>query len=147
MRTALGSAQAEGELSTLSDIGISLQRDGTLAVDEEALDDIIVNNREALTSFFAGESDGAGFAGGLSAVLGQMLDDGGLLENAQSGVESRIASLDERAARMETSIEREIDRYRVQFGQLDSMIAQMNQTSAYLTQQFDNLNAMLGNDK
>ena len=75
-----------------------------------------------------------------------MLDDRGLLGNARSGVESRITSIDERAARMETSIEREIDRYRVQFGQLDSMIAEMNQTSAYLTQQFDNLNAMLGNN-
>ena len=31
-----------------------------------------------------------------------------------------------------------------QFGQLDSMIAQMNQTSSYLTQQFDALGAQLG---
>ncbi len=147
LRSALGDAQTGGELRTLSDIGISLQRDGTLEVDAEALDDAIVNNREALTSFFAGESEDGGFAGGLSGVLSQMLDERGLLGNARSGVESRITSLDERSARMETSIEREIERYRVQFGQLDAMISQMNQTSAYLTQQFDNLNSMLGNDK
>jgi flagellar hook-associated protein 2 len=47
---------------------------------------------------------------------------------------------------MEVSIERTIDRYRVQFGRLDSMIAQMNQTSAYLTQQFDML-AELGSPR
>jgi flagellar hook-associated protein 2 len=47
---------------------------------------------------------------------------------------------------MEQSIDQTISRYRTQFGQLDSMIAQMNQTSNYLTQQFDALDAQLGRD-
>ncbi|MEA3639763.1 MAG: flagellar filament capping protein FliD [Lamprobacter sp.] len=145
LRSALGGAQSEGEIRTLSDLGISLQRDGRLEVDAEALDDAIVNNREALTSFFAGESKDVGFAGGLSDMLSQMLGDRGLLGNARSGVESRITSLSERSARMEVSIEREIARYRTQFGKLDSMIAEMNQTSTYLTQQFEALNSMMTN--
>jgi len=37
--------------------------------------------------------------------------------------------------RMETSIERTVERYRKQFGQLDGMVAQMNQMSSYLAQQ------------
>jgi len=146
LRGAVGGTISGSDFSNLSDIGISLQLDGTLELDEDLLDDALVNNRQALTDFFAGESEEEGFAGGLSAVLSQVLDDGGLLDNARDGVESRITSLDERAARMELSIEREIERYRVQFGQLDSMIAQMNQTSAYLTQQFDNLSSMLNGD-
>ncbi len=146
LRGVIGGGVSGGEFGTLSDIGISLQRDGTLEVDAERLDEVIVNQRQELTEFFAGDTEAGGFAGALSEMLGQVLDDRGLLGNARSGVESRITSLDERAARMEISIEREIERYRVQFGQLDSMIAEMNQTSAYLTQQFDNLNAMLGGD-
>lgn len=146
LRGIMGGGVSGGELSTLSDIGISLQRDGTLEVDAGRLDEVIVNQREALTEFFAGDAETDGFAGAVSEMLGQVLGDRGLLGTAQSGVESRITSLDERAARMETSIEREIERYRVQFGQLDSMIAEMNETSSYLTQQFDNLNAMLGGE-
>ncbi|MBK1621512.1 flagellar filament capping protein FliD [Lamprobacter modestohalophilus] len=146
LRGVLGGIVSGGDFSTLSDIGISLQRDGTLEIDAEKLDDAVVNQRQALTTFFAGDTEAGGFAGALSEMLDQVLDDRGLLGSARSGVESRITSLDERSARMEISIEREIERYRVQFGQLDSMIAQMNQTSTYLTQQFDNLNSMLGRD-
>ena len=45
--------------------------------------------------------------------------------------------------RTEERIESTIARYREQFSKLDSMIAEMNSTSSYLTQQFDSLNAQL----
>jgi flagellar hook-associated protein 2 len=146
LRSTLSGGVAEGEFRTLSNIGISLQRDGTLQLDDARLDEVIVNDREALTEFFAGQSTDSGMAGALSQTLSQMLDDRGLLDNARSGVQTRITSIDNRTERMEISIERTIGRYRSQFAQLDSMVAEMNQTSSYLTQQFDNLNAMLGRD-
>jgi flagellar hook-associated protein 2 len=55
-----------------------------------------------------------------------------------------VESLVERYTRTEKTIEQTISRYRTQFGQLDSMIAQMNQTSSYLTQQFNALDAQFG---
>lgn len=45
---------------------------------------------------------------------------------------------------MEQSIEQTIDRCQEQLGQLESMVAQMNQISDYLTEQFDALDAQLG---
>ncbi|HSP58325.1 MAG TPA: flagellar filament capping protein FliD, partial [Halomonas sp.] len=146
LRGALSGGVAEGEFRMLSDIGISLQRDGTLELDQDRLDEVVVNDRQALTDFFAGTEAGDGLAGKLDQSLGLMLDDRGLLGNAQRGLETRMEGLDTRFERMERTIERTIDRYRQQFGQLDSMISQMNQTSSYLTQQFDNLNAQLGRD-
>ncbi|MBK5929715.1 flagellar filament capping protein FliD [Halochromatium salexigens] len=146
LRSTLGSGVAEGEFRSLSEIGISLQRDGTLQLDDARLDEVIVNDREALTEFFAGQSQDSGMAGALSQTLSQLLGDSGLLDNARSGVQNRITSIDNRTERMEISIERTIERYRSQFAQLDSMVAEMNQTSSYLTQQFDNLNAMLGGE-
>lgn len=142
LRSTLSGGVAEGEFRTLSNIGISLQRDGTLQLDDARLDEVIVNDREALTEFFAGQSSDSGMAGALNQTLSQMLDNRGLLDNARGGVQNRITSIDNRTERMETSIERTISRYRTQFAQLDSMIAEMNQTSSYLTQQFDNMNAL-----
>ncbi len=72
------------------------------------------------------------------------LSNNGVVKLAISGAENRVKSLDERFERMEVTIERTMSRYRSQFGQLDSMIAQMNSMSSYLTQQFDALNAQLG---
>ena len=142
----LSGGVAEGEFRTLSEIGISLQRDGTLQLDNARLNDVLANDREALTEFFTGQSDDSGMAGAVSQTLSQVLGDSGLLDNARSGVQSRITSIDNRTERMEVSIGRTIERFRSQFANLDSMVAEMNQTSSFLTQQFDNLNAMLGNN-
>ncbi|MDI5935174.1 flagellar filament capping protein FliD [Halomonas kalidii] len=144
LRGVLTGGESGGEFRLLSDIGISLQRDGTLKLDEARLDEVIVNDRQALTDFFAGQDEAGGLAGRLDESLGLMLDDRGLLDNAKRGLESRLDSLGTRYERMELSIERTIDRYRTQFGQLDAMISSMNQTSDYLTQQFDMMNAQLG---
>lgn len=143
MRSIL-SGGIEGEFSMLSDIGISLQRDGTLSIDESELDNAIVNNQDALSVFFAGDADEAGMAGQLNQGLDQLLGTNGAVKGAITGAENRVESLVERYTRTEQTIERTISRYRTQFGQLDSMIAQMNQTSSYLTQQFDALDAQLG---
>ncbi|WP_404375917.1 flagellar filament capping protein FliD [Vreelandella aquamarina] len=145
LRSVLGSG-IEGQFSMLTDIGISLQRDGTLEIDSGKLDDAIANNQDALSAFFAGSAEDEGMAGQLNQTVEQLLGTNGAVAGAKSGAENRIESLGERYTRMEQSIEQTISRYRTQFGQLDGMISQMNQTSAYLTQQFDALDAQLGRE-
>ncbi|MBD3896153.1 flagellar filament capping protein FliD [Halomonas sp. ML-15] len=144
MRSILSGGVAGGELATLNQVGISLQRDGTLELDSDRLDELVTDNMAGLSDFFAGDGKDAGMAGQLNQSLDQMLGSNGLVENTISGAESRVESLNERYARMEKSIEATISRYRIQFGQLDAMIAQMNQTSDYLTQQFSAMDAQLG---
>lgn len=147
LRSVLTGGVEGGELSTLNQLGITLQRDGTLEVDDDKLSDLVANNPQALSDFFAGDATEGGLAGKLEASIGQMLGDSGVLKGAISGAENRVKSLDTRYERMEKSIEGTISRYRSQFSQLDVMIAQMNSTSSYLTQQFDALDAQLGRKK
>ncbi|MCL7928573.1 flagellar filament capping protein FliD [Halomonas llamarensis] len=147
LRSALTNGVAGGEFSTLSQLGITLQRDGTLEIDEDTISDLAKNNPDALGDFFAGVEDENGLADALSTTTAQLTGNNGTLGIAISGAENRIESLNARYERMEQSIDRTISRYRVQFGQLDAMIAQMNQTSSYLTQQFDALDMALGRKK
>ncbi|MGV2930519.1 flagellar filament capping protein FliD [Vreelandella venusta] len=147
LRSVLTGGVEGGELSTLNQLGITLQRDGKLKVDEETLDDLIANNPQALNAFFAGENEGEGMAGRLNTTIEQVLGNNGVVKLAISGAENRVKSLDDRFERMEKTIEGTISRYRTQFGQLDAMIAQMNSMSSYLTQQFDALDSQLGRKK
>ena len=126
---------------------ITLQLKGDLKIDEEKLEALVNSNPGALADFFAGATGDKGFASKLSDALELMTRDGGVIDNAKKGLQTSIASLDTRYARMEQSIDASIARYRSQFAQLDSMIASMNSTSAYLTQQFDMMNAQLGNGR
>ncbi|UQI40048.1 flagellar filament capping protein FliD [Vreelandella venusta] len=147
LRSVLTGGVEGGELSTLNQLGITLQRDGKLKVDEETLDGLIANNPQALNAFFAGENEGEGMAGRLNTTIEQVLGNNGVVKLAISGAENRVKSLDDRFERMEKTIEGTISRYRTQFGQLDAMIAQMNSMSSYLTQQFDALDSQLGRKK
>ncbi|QHD51028.1 flagellar filament capping protein FliD [Vreelandella aquamarina] len=144
LRSVLTGGIEGGELSTLSQLGITLQRDGKLEVDNAKLNDLVANKPQALSDFFAGDTTENGMAGKLNTTVEQMLGNNGVVKLAISGAENRVKSLDERFERMEVTIERTISRYRTQFGQLDAMIAQMNSMSSYLTQQFDALDAQLG---
>ncbi len=147
LRSVLTGGVAGGELSTLNQLGITLQRDGTLEMDDDKISDLVANNPQALSDFFVGGEAGNGLAAQLDSTVERMLGDNGVVKLAISGAENRVKSLDERFERMEVTIERTISRYRTQFGQLDSMIAQMNSMSSYLTQQFEALDYQLGRKK
>jgi flagellar hook-associated protein 2 len=144
LRTAITDGVAEGQLQMLSDIGISLQLDGKLKLDEDKLDPLLDDNMAALSDFFAGSSDETGLAGQLGQTLSQFLAEDGRLDNATSGLKNSIERVDLRYERLESGIESTIERYRVQFAQMDSLVANMNSTSSYLTQQFEMMNAQLG---
>ena len=148
LRSALAFTPDTEGLGSLSDIGITLQLDGTLELDDKRLDDVIAHQREDLVTFFSGGSSEAtaktGYADQLASTLGNILDDDGLLENATNGLETRLKTVNAQYMRTEQTINDTVERYRKQFSQLDSMIASMNQTSNYLTQQFDALNAQTG---
>ena len=144
LRSLMGEAVSDAGFSTLGELGISLELNGTLEMDEEALGDAVANRLGDLAGFFAGAAgDTEGFASRIDTALGSLLEEGGTLENATEGLENSIEGLEERYTRTEARIGETIARYRTQFAQLDSLIAQMNSTSSYLTTQFEALSAQL----
>ncbi len=145
LRSDLASVVSEGgEHEMLADLGMTLRVDGTLELDEAELEAALAEDPGEVGAFFAGEAAEDGMAGRLGSTLEQLLDTDGALEGAIGGAENRIDSLNDRYTRTEQSIDNTIARYQKQFGQLDGMLAQMNQTSAYLTQQLGMLDAQTG---
>lgn len=145
LRGALNTPIDGGAFSGLAEIGISLQRDGSMEIDEEALDDALANNLAGVGQLLSG----AGETGGLSQVLTSTLEtlageESSLLQTATDGMRSRIDNLSDRMEREQESIDATIARYQKQFVQLDSVMAQLNSTSDYLTQQFESLNNQSG---
>jgi flagellar hook-associated protein 2 len=138
LRSALSEGVSNGTLGSLSDVGITLQLDGTLEIDEDALEELVENQGGALSSFFAGLSlSEDGLADNLSDKLDNILKSNGLLENRTSALEASVKRFDQRYDRVEETIDATVERYRTQFGQLDALISRMNSTSGYLAQQFE----------
>lgn len=133
-----------GTYEHLFEVGIDIQTDGTLEIDDGKLDEVLASDPGGLSEFFAGESYGGGLAGKLDDGLDQMLQTDGLIDSATDGAQDSIDRLQDRYDRTERTIEATVARYREQFAQMDTMVAQMNQTSSYLSNQLSGLSSMLG---
>lgn len=147
LRSALISPQSggAGDLTMLSNIGVSFEKDGTLSVDATKLDAALASNLDGVAKLFAGTAtDTAGYGKQLSALALGFSASGGSLKVAADGVTSSIKLLDKQYDAMSLRIDSTLARYKAQFTQLDIMMSSMNSTSSYLTAQFDAMNANAG---
>ncbi|HEX4917614.1 MAG TPA: flagellar filament capping protein FliD [Limnobacter sp.] len=82
-----------------------------------------------------------GLAERLEEWITTLSEEGGALVSRTEGLNSRLKRLDDQEDRINLRLEQVEKRYRAQFTALDSMLASMQQTSAYLSQQLAALSA------
>lgn len=129
-----------GGISRLSDIGISIQKDGTLAVDSSKLATAIADPDTDVMSFFTQTTSGnEGIAVRFNSLLDRIAGNDGLIENRTDGITASIKDIEKRAESLQLRLASIEKRYRAQFTALDTLVASMNQTSTYLAQQLANL--------
>ncbi|WP_175652972.1 flagellar filament capping protein FliD [Pseudomonas sp. Marseille-P9899] len=136
------SSVGSGTFSYLSQLGITLQSDGTLSIDEDTLQSALDDNIDAVTQFFIGSDGKSGFISRITEDLDSYLDeDTGLITAKTDSLESKLDRLEERYEQKQALIDSEMERWREQFTQLDTLISTLNSTADYLTTQFEALNS------
>lgn len=141
IRSALTSAQTDdgSGLTTLSQIGVSFQKDGTLALDSTKLTAALDGKMSGVANLFSAGT--GGFGTKMSTLLGGYTNStDGVLTSATKGINKSLDSLANQYTVTSERIDATIARYKAQFTQLDVMMNRMNQTSSYLSQQFEALN-------
>lgn len=138
IRRELSSAvgDIDAPFSTLAEVGIQVQLDGSLEVDDTTLTNVLADEFFKFGQLFANMD---GFATRLHSLTDGYLDTDGIIETRSKGLETKIDSLaddrdslNERLAALETRLFR-------QFNALDSLLANLSSTSNFLTQQLNNL--------
>ncbi|MDB6090233.1 MAG: hypothetical protein JWN85_3017, partial [Gammaproteobacteria bacterium] len=116
--------------------------DGKLAVDTTKLNAAMAANPDAVAQVF---SSGDGVATRLNNDIVTQLQSGGplasrnqQLQQTLTDIKTQTANLDERMAAVQAT-------YTAQFTALETMLAKMQATSSYLTQQFNALLKTSGN--
>lgn len=134
IRAELGKAVTDATgLKTLSDIGISFQRDGTLKLEKpDKLKSALETNFTGVSSLFSSTD---GVATRLTKVTEEMLGSKGLFKTRTDGLNASIESMDKSMDRMELQLAQTEKRYRAQFTALDTMMTNMQNMSSYMTQQ------------
>lgn len=141
IRSALTTAQAgSGGLSMLSNIGIAFQKDGTLLTDAAKLTTALGSQLSDVAKLFSGTAGVGGYGKQMSSLLTGFTGTDGMLSSATKGIDRTLKMLGEQYSATSDRIDTTMARYKTQFTQLDVLISSMNQTSSYLTQQFESLN-------
>lgn len=140
VRQTLTTPQGGGpnDMKVLSEVGISFQKDGTLALDATKLSSAMTRNMNGVAALFSSASNStAGYGKQISALVTDLTSTQGALTAATDGVNSTLDDLSKQYNDMQDRVNATMDRYRTQFTQLDVLVSSMNNTMTYLKQQFD----------
>lgn len=126
-------AGGSSKYQRLSDIGITIDKTGALALDSTKLNAALSADYSGVVGLI--EKVGSSFKTGMESLVGTSGTINGMTDN----VKSMIKSLDAQQSTLSARLVRTEERYRKQFTSLDTLIAGMKETSTYLTQQLANL--------
>ncbi|OHX16188.1 flagellar protein [Chromobacterium amazonense] len=115
----------------LSQVGISLQKDGTLKVDQNAFNDALKKDKQAVANLF-GNANNTGFAQRFNQAINSMLGPTGLIETSKASIKSRV----DQEAQLQSSLQARLDTKQSQLLQqytnLNKTLAQMQAGSSSL---------------
>ncbi|VAW53099.1 Flagellar hook-associated protein FliD [hydrothermal vent metagenome] len=133
----LNAPATDGTFSVLSDIGLSMQKDGTMSLANTDLQAALQTDFDGVAQLFA--SDTQGFAKRLADLADSLLASDGLIETRTDGLESRVDVLVDRQDAFTRSLEQVEARFRAQFSALDALVGQLQGTGQFLTAQLAQL--------
>lgn len=121
------------DVSALKAIGITIAKDGTLALDEAKFGSAVAADPDAASALFAGGEGTLGKT--LDTTLDRLLDAGGSLDSRSESLTSRTRQVEQQRTALDRRMAMAEARYKAQFIALDSMITKLQNTSNFLTQQ------------
>ena len=140
----LESSTASGGISTLRDLGLSVQLSGDLKIDEDTFASVISSNlSDVVTMLTANTDNQSDFDGGSkglaldsSLVLKAMLDTSGPISSRQATAETKIEDYEAQLADLEKRLAATQQRYIAQFAAMESLVQRSKSTGDYLKGQF-----------
>ena len=141
------SSSGSGDISNLSDMGISVARTGELVVNDTKLDDALAYSYSDVIQMFSANtddqstssSDVAGLAGDITKLITDATDSDSYLVTQQATLATGNSEREEQLTVLAERMERVEERYNRQFLAMQQIIDQMNSTRESMESSFANL--------
>lgn len=121
-----------GTLTALAQVGISMQKDGSLALDSGKLTNALATNHSDVVNLFNSPS---GFATRFDAWAKETVNPGGLIDTRTTNLKSNVSNFNTEIDRLENRMAALERKYTKEYTNLNMLLSSMNTTSTYLTQQ------------
>jgi flagellar hook-associated protein 2 len=123
-------------MSALSDAGVTIDRYGTMVLDETKLRTALTDDRLGVARVFATDGATIGIASQLATAMTTYVDStNGLLEAKETALNGRITDLDSRIASAEQRVVKFEESLRAQFTALERVMSQLQTQGNFITQQ------------
>lgn len=137
LQTAFGT----GTYSMLGSIGMGLQSDGTLTLDNTKLETALNADPTSVTRLLAGTNGTDGAMAKLSQAIGTFNQSGtGMLSVEETGMQSTITDLTTRMSEEQIRLDDYKSLLQSQFNSMDTFVAANNSDMNYLTRLYNNTN-------
>ena len=132
LRGIFNTPASGGTLTSLAEVGIAFQKDGSLSLDSSKLNSAISANFSDVTNLF---SSSTGFATRLADWAQSTLDPGGLIDTRTQSLNKYVQDRNDEIDRLENQMMALQKKYTAEYTNLNLLLSRMNSTSTYLTQQ------------
>ncbi len=141
MISTIVGADTQGNITSMLDLGMEFQRDGTVALNTATLDSALAANREDVTEFFLGDVERGitGFGDRLNDKLRSLTGGLGMFEVGKTTTEEKIRDLKLTIESETARLDKRYELLTQQFVQLDRYMREMTSLGDYLAGQFDSL--------
>jgi len=148
----MDSVETGGNLTHISQLGISIDQDGVMTLDNDKLTEALNNDSTAVTNFFNAETSEDGFDGvanKLDGYVDQLIKSNtGLIPSRIESFDKEINSLNDSIEDVEDRVEMSRERYTQQFTAMETALSEMQQQSSWMQSQLaslgsQNLSSML----
>ncbi|CNI73775.1 flagellar filament capping protein FliD [Yersinia mollaretii] len=130
---------SSADYGSLADIGVKIDpATGQMTLNESKLDEAIADNPDGIADMFIGRGENEGLATSLSATITEYLGDpdtktDGIIKTSTEGLDAQIKLMDTQIEKTQKLIDNQVERYRVQFQNLDSTMSKLNSMSNQLS--------------
>lgn len=132
LRGIFNTPASGGTLTSLGQVGISFQKDGSLLLDSSKLNSAISANFSDVSNLF---SSSTGYATRLEAWAKSTLVAGGLIDTRTQNLHKYVKGQNEAVGRLENRMTALQKKYTLEYTNLNLLLSRMNSTSTFLTQQ------------
>ncbi len=125
-----------GSYSSLAQLGLETQRDGTIKVDSGTLSKALEEDFNGVVSLISGESGVDGISKSFIDYLDGMTDlVDGLVATRKQSTDSNLRRIDQQINNLEARMESREKTLRAQFSAMEELVSAMNGQGSYLAQQ------------
>lgn len=122
----------DGSITSLLDMGIEINDDGTLTLDEESLNEILNNSFDAVIDLLKGTGDVEGLGDILNDSFGSYALSGGYLQDEIDTIEDKVGRLGTDYKEEMVRIEKKYEIMAIEYTKLDSYLSEIANIESYI---------------